>query len=325
MDISRFSNARVLVVGDVMLDRYWWGSVDRISPEAPVPIVRLNKTSAAPGGAANVAVNVAALGGMPFLIGCCGDDVECDQLKDSLNASGVTTEGLLTVASRRTTVKTRIVAHHQQVVRIDQEDARPIGEEESDSVRELIAKYLTESDLVIISDYAKGTLSDGVLSYLIEKSHVAKKAVLVDPKGKHFAKYAGATILTPNRREAAEACSLDETADDLVNLAGEKLIRLGQFENVLITEGEHGMTLFEKDGVFHIDAAAHQVFDVTGAGDTVIATLGIAMAAGFDLRSAVLLANTAAGISVGRIGANAVTVDLLAKEMRRQAVTASKG
>lgn len=310
-NLDSFKNARVLVVGDVMLDRYWWGTVDRISPEAPVPVVRLERTTAAPGGAANVAVNVAALGGTPVLIGCTGDDAEADELRASLREEGVVADHLIKIGSRRTTVKTRIVAHNQQVARIDSEDASTITEDESARVCESVSAALRQIDVAIVSDYAKGFLSRSVLSEVIKACKNAGKTVLVDPKGKDFSKYAGATILTPNRREAAEACKLDESHPEMVKTAGAILLRDFDFKNVLITEGEHGMTLLGTGDAFHIDAAAHQVFDVTGAGDTVIATLGVAIAAGFDLRSSVELANTAAGISVGKVGASSVTAEML--------------
>ncbi len=310
-NLDNFKNVRVLVVGDVMLDRYWWGSVNRISPEAPVPVVQLDRISVAPGGAANVAVNVSALGGKAVLIGCVGTDSEAGELRESLESKGVAADRLVVIESRRTTVKTRIVAHNQQVARIDSEDASTISEDDAARACKAISAALREADVAIVSDYAKGFLSQTVLSHVISECRAAGKKVLVDPKGKDFSKYAGASILTPNRREAAEACKLDESRPEMVIAAGKMLLRDFDFQNVLITEGEHGMTLFGADETFHIDAAAHQVFDVTGAGDTVIATLGVAIASGFDIRSGVELANTAAGIAVGQIGAAAVTVAML--------------
>lgn len=306
-----FNGVGVLIVGDVMLDRYWWGAVNRISPEAPVPVVQLERTSVAPGGAANVAVNVSAFGGKAILIGCVGNDSEAIELRDSLESKGVSSKRLIEIESRRTTVKTRIVAHNQQVARIDIEDASLISENDSEQVCSAISAALADTDVAIVSDYAKGFLSQTVLSYLISECTAAGKKILVDPKGKDFSKYAGASILTPNRREAAEACKLDESHPEMVKTAGAVLLRDFNLQNVLITEGEHGMTLFGSGDTYHIDAAAHQVFDVTGAGDTVIATLGVALAAGRDLRSAVELANAAAGISVGMVGAAPVTVEML--------------
>ena len=188
------------------------------------------------------------------------------------------------------------------MARIDVEDTTEIDEVESDMVCSALSGFISKVDALIISDYAKGFLTTEIVSYLIRAGREAGKSVLVDPKGKDFSKYAGASILTPNRREAAAACDIDELSPDAVQDSGRRLLTELDLQAVLITEGEHGMTLFRSDDTFHVDAAAHQVFDVTGAGDTVIATLGVAIAAGFDLRTAVELANGAAGIAVGKVG-----------------------
>jgi rfaE bifunctional protein kinase chain/domain len=307
-----FTNAKVVVIGDVMLDRYWWGSVTRISPEAPVPVIRLDRTTTAPGGAANVAVNITSLGAQAFLVGCVGTDDEAAQLKSALGNTGVTGEYLESISERRTCVKTRIIAHSQQVARVDSEETTELDEICSSKIRETLSTVLPAADLIIVSDYAKGTLSPAVLSAVFAAALELNKPVLVDPKGKDFSKYAGATVLTPNRREAAEACKLEESMNDMTNIAGGQLIDSFGFPNVLITESEKGMTLFRKGSEpHHYDAASHEVYDVTGAGDTVIATLGVAFAAGFDLPSAVELANTAAGIAVGQIGTAAITAGQL--------------
>ncbi|MGD9627991.1 MAG: D-glycero-beta-D-manno-heptose-7-phosphate kinase [Pyrinomonadaceae bacterium] len=310
-ETSRFSNARVLVIGDVMLDRYWWGSVTRISPEAPVPVVRLDRTSTAPGGAANVAVNISALGASTSLIGFVGKDEEADQLRNALAERSVAADKLMTIASRRTTVKTRIVAHNQHVVRIDSEDTWDISDGETEVLIEMIAEAIPVADVVVLSDYAKGTLSPSVLFRVINLSRELGKPILVDPKGKDFSKYKGASIITPNRREAAEACKLDEFRPRVVSEAGQALLDRYGFAAVLITEGENGMTLFESEDTFHVESTAHQVFDVTGAGDTVISALAVGLASGLKIRDAVELANTAAGIAVGNVGTAAVTVSMI--------------
>jgi len=319
-DAKRFSNARVLVIGDVMLDRYWWGTVSRISPEAPVPVVSLDRTSLAPGGAANVAVNVRALGASVRLIGCVGEDVEAAQLRDALSERSVEADSLVSIDTRRTTVKTRLVAHNQHVVRIDSEDTAEIRDEETEALFEKISIEIPEADIVVLSDYAKGTLRPSLLTQVFGLSTNLGKPVLVDPKGKDFSKYLGASIITPNRREAAEACKLEDSHPRVVLDAGEALLDRYGFASVLITEGENGMTLFERGDTFHVGAAAHQVFDVTGAGDTVISALAVGLASGLELRDAMELANTAAGIAVGNVGTVAVTL-----EMIHNALIASRG
>lgn len=312
MTLDNFHNARILVVGDVMLDRYWWGSVNRISPEAPVPVVRLEKSTFAPGGAANVAVNVAGLGAKAHLLGIVGDDAEAGCLEKSLSDLDVSPEYLIRLAERQTSVKTRIVAHNQQVVRVDNEETTDMAASDCGKVCDAIDKVLPEIDLVIISDYAKGLLNKRVLTHLINAANYAGKKVLVDPKGKDYSKYAGATMITPNRREAAEACGLDDHIEGLVNIAGEKLLRDLNFEAVLITESENGMTLFQKGGQpVHFDAHAQEVYDVTGAGDTVIAALGTAVASGLNLVEASKLANLAAGFAVEKVGTAPVTIEMI--------------
>jgi len=303
-----FSNARIVVIGDVMLDRYWWGSVTRISPEAPVPVIRLDRTTVSPGGAANVAVNISSLGTQAILIGCVGLDEEAEQLRSAIEGKGVSAAHMVSAKERRTSVKTRIVAHSQQVARVDSEDTSEVDEACSVDLIKQIEDVINDAKLVIVSDYAKGVLSTSVLTNIFAKATEFNIPVLVDPKGKDFAKYSGATVITPNRREAAEACKLDESIENITQIAGNHLIESFDFPNVLITESEKGMTLFEKGKEsVHFDAATHEVYDVTGAGDTVIATLGVAIASGFDLPSAVELANMAAGIAVGQIGTAAIT------------------
>lgn len=307
-NLEFFENRKVLIVGDVMLDRYWWGSVNRISPEAPVPVIRLEKITAAPGGAANVAANVRALGAKPFLVGCVGRDEESTILTSSLEKIGVSSQHLSVSDNRPTSVKTRIIAHSQQVARVDRETTNNLTAEEAVAVNRKIAEVLPESDVVLISDYAKGTICDEVLLNVVKWSRESGIPVLVDPKGKDYTKYRGATILTPNRREAAEACKLDDHLPDVTYRAGEKLLAEGEFPNVLITESENGMTLFRKGlEPLHYDALAHEVYDVTGAGDTVIATLAVGIAGGLDIAEAARIANVAAGIAVGQIGAVSVS------------------
>jgi len=310
------SNFKILVVGDVMLDRYWWGDVGRISPEAPVPVVRLLKTTMAAGGAANVAVNIAGLGADPILFGIVGMDDEADLIRGVLKESGVSPVYLVEVADRATTVKTRVIAHSQQVTRIDQETDANVDEAWESRLREKLRSLVSTADAIILSDYAKGLLTDRLVADVIEMAAASEKSVLVDPKGKDYAKYRGATIITPNRREAAEACNFQENLNNMVELAGAKLINDLEIDAVLITQGEAGMTLFRRDYESkHFPAAARKVYDVTGAGDTVIATLGTSLGAGADLESATRLANVAAGLVVEQIGTSAVSLPELQRAM----------
>jgi len=310
--LDKFAKTKVLVVGDIMLDRYWWGTVRRISPEAPVPVVDLQKSTFAPGGAANVALNIAGLGATACFVGIIGTDIEGDTVVDLLENANVSCRSLVRVADRSTSVKTRIVAHSQQVVRVDQETTSDFSDEDHQAVWEGIAELLPDADAVVISDYAKGLLSPSLLFRLIDTAHSYKKVVLVDPKGKNYARYSGASLLTPNRREAAEACNLDENMPDIVEIAGKQLLNELDVETVLITEGEAGMTLFQREKKpTHLTAAAKQIYDVTGAGDTVIASLGVALGAGLDFVKAAGIANLAAGLVVEQVGTTAISRQML--------------
>jgi D-beta-D-heptose 7-phosphate kinase/D-beta-D-heptose 1-phosphate adenosyltransferase len=309
---KQFSGVKILVLGDIMLDQYWWGTVDRISPEAPVPVVSLNEMTVVPGGAANVAANVAGLGAEPLLVGCIGNDNEGSMLTERLSASKISCDFLMRSKDRPTSVKTRVVAHSQHVVRVDKETRGPLGSDAEQQLVDRINDLVERADLVIISDYAKGACSDNVISKTIKAARAKGLAVLVDPKGKDFSRYAGASILTPNRREAADASALDEHLPDVVNLAGPQLVRRLDLDAVVITEGEKGMTLFQRESSsISFGAEAHEIYDVTGAGDTVIAALGVAMAAGMPLIESVRLANTAASLVVEQVGTTAITLDRL--------------
>ena len=317
--IEDLAKAKILVIGDIMLDRYWWGSVSRISPEAPVPIVRLDKASVAAGGAANVAANVAGLGATPILIGIVGADPEADAVRASLAECGVSPSHLVEVASRPTTVKTRIIAHSQQVARVDHEVDEPLSAEASDTLVKSISGFWDDIGAIVISDYAKGVLTSNLLSWIFEASRERGKQVLVDPKGKNYSKYHGASLLTPNRQEAAEACNLEENGQDVIEVSGRRLMSDHKFDAVLITQGEQGMTLFngKKDAV-HFPAMARQVYDVTGAGDTVIATLAASIGAGADLEQAAKLANIAAGIVVEQVGTTTIKASELKNALNGQ-------
>ena len=310
--LKKFSKVKVLVVGDVMLDRYWWGSVNRISPEAPVPVVHLKETSLVAGGAANVAVNIAGLNARPFLVGAIGDDEEAELFPDLLKNSNISPDYLIKLPKHQTTVKTRVVAHSQQVVRIDQELKLNLNNSEEDGIWEKIKHLIQEVDLIVLSDYNKGFLTENLLKRLITTSNKNNKFVLVDPKGKNYNKYTGATILTPNLREIIEACGLEESESNLIEQTGIKLLNTLDLKALLITKGEEGMTLLEKNKKsLHLSARARKVYDVTGAGDTVIATLAVALGAGLSFAESSKAANIAAGIVVEQVGTSTINFDEL--------------
>jgi rfaE bifunctional protein kinase chain/domain len=299
---DKFSRVKVLVAGDVMLDRYWWGTVDRISPEAPVPVVRLNRSESTAGGAANVAANVAGLGATPFLVGLIGDDREGHELSASLVDKNIDPQHLQISKDRPTTVKTRVVAHSHHVVRVDNEHTHQIGESESAQIGETLIAMIAGCDVVLLSDYAKGFLSDHLLARIFAVCAAHSKPVLVDPKGREYAKYKGASLLTPNRGEAVHAAGVEN-----LDVAAQKLLDEVALESLIITQGEHGMTLYRKNaGALNFPAMARKVYDVTGAGDTVISTLAVALGAGCDLEQAAAFANSAAGIVVESVGTTVI-------------------
>jgi len=313
MEITeKFSEVKVLIVGDIMFDRYWWGNVSRISPEAPVPVVNLDKTSLLPGGAANVAANIAGLGAKAYLVGIIGDDAEAKMFSNVLVEANISSSFLVPLKNRQTTVKTRIVAHNQHVVRIDQEDTHILSKEDEQIVLNKIETIIDEVDIVIISDYAKGLITDNLAKRLITKAKSQQKKILVDPKGKNYSKYKGATLLTPNQKEAVQATNLDEYEKQPVENSGKILLENLSLEALLITRGEKGMTLFEKNKeIVYLEALARKVFDVTGAGDTVIAALAVMLASGANFREAANIANISAGLVVEQIGTTAIALKIL--------------
>ncbi|RJQ49491.1 MAG: bifunctional D-glycero-beta-D-manno-heptose-7-phosphate kinase/D-glycero-beta-D-manno-heptose 1-phosphate adenylyltransferase HldE [Gammaproteobacteria bacterium] len=303
MHVPSFNQARVLVVGDVMLDRYWQGEATRISPEAPVPVVRVRHSEARPGGAANVALNAAALGARVTLLGVTGADEEADLLVQQLQAASVECV-FERVAGLKTITKLRVLSHHQQLIRLDFDEAVQ-GMATPDLLR-TFSERLAGADAVILSDYGKGALNEAQV--LIKQARALGKPVLVDPKGRDFTKYRGATLITPNLAEF-EAVAGHCQNDRELERRGERLRRDLDLDALLVTRGEHGMSLLRAGlETLHLPAHAREVYDVTGAGDTVIAMLGAALAAGAELADAARLANLAAGIVVGKLGAATVSV-----------------
>lgn len=315
--IGRFSAARVLVVGDVMLDEYVWGEARRISPEAPVPVVEVERRTFAPGGAANAAANARGLSARVTLGGVVGEDEQAGLLRAELERRGIEHAGLIAEASRPTTTKVRLVAQQQQVARYDVERRDPIGGEVRARLRAWVAAQLPACNACLISDYGKGVASTELVQETIALAARGGTPVVVDPKGADYGRYHGATLVTPNIHETERATGREiANHEDLVTAATELQGLVGGA--VLITRGARGMSLFaENPGqAIEIPAQARAVFDVTGAGDTVAATLAVALAAGASLEEAALLANVAASVVVGQVGTAAITADGLRAELQ---------
>ena len=312
IDIPSFEKARVLVVGDLMLDRYWQGPASRISPEAPVPVVHVRDIEERPGGAGNVALNIARMGAQSTVLGLTGEDDAANALEKGLQAAGVTTR-FVRLNENATVTKLRVMSRHQQLIRLDFEDGF-IGQDLSGQMAEF-AHLLDQHDVVVCSDYGKGTLRN--VQSLIALCREKKIPVLIDPKGTDFEKYAGASLVTPNLSEFEAVVGVCDNEDELVE-NGLQLCRQFDFGALLITRSEHGMSLIQNGGeVFHLPTRAREVYDVTGAGDTVISTLAAALAAGDELQNATALANLAAGIVVGKLGTASVTPEELYQEIHR--------
>jgi D-beta-D-heptose 7-phosphate kinase/D-beta-D-heptose 1-phosphate adenosyltransferase len=303
---------RILLVGDVILDEYIWGDVRRISPEAPVPVVEVRRRTYLPGGAANAAANVVSLGGDALLGGVIGRDSQAGQLCEALAQAHIAADGLIVDPERLTTTKTRIIAHSQQVVRMDSEHRDPLPSATEDALLLWAVRHLANVDACILSDYAKGVVSPRLAQEFIRRARQAGKPVVVDPKGTDYARYRGATVIKPNIHEVERVLKQEIHDDADLLQAGSRLTASLDGTAVLITRGPRGMSLF-RPGVapVHIATVAHNVFDVTGAGDTVVATLAIALGAAVSFEQAVVLANQAAGIVVGKVGTATVTLDEL--------------
>jgi D-beta-D-heptose 7-phosphate kinase/D-beta-D-heptose 1-phosphate adenosyltransferase len=296
------SQARVLVIGDVMLDRYWFGDASRISPEAPVPVVKIKQVDDRPGGAGNVALNVAALGAKVTLVGVTGNDEAARILSEQLAATGVNIQIQL-IDHIPTITKLRVISRHQQLIRLDFEEKFPAFN--SESLLDTFKKALADADLVILSDYSKGTLSQP--KDFINLARAANIPVLIDPKGTDFSVYEGATVITPNLAEFEAVVGPCKNEQDIIQ-KGHQLLKATNISALLLTRGERGMTLLQQDKEeIHMPARAREVFDVTGAGDTVIAVLGTALASGATLPDAVTLASLAAGLVVAKLGAATVS------------------
>jgi len=306
--LNGFAGQRLIVLGDLMLDEFIWGEVRRISPEAPVPVVEVKRETWHLGGAGNVVSNLLELGAQAVPIGVLGDDWAGTRLQRSFAERQAETAGLVCDGSRRTTLKTRIVAHSQQMVRADREDSSPIKGEIENLIIANFNAFLDAADAVIVSDYNKGLLTPRVLQETLQTARSRRKIVCLDPKIRNFAHYRSVTVITPNQLEAERATNIEIHNEPSLVAAARRIREMLDCPNVLITRGEHGMTLLgEQDHVTHIPTTAREVYDVTGAGDTVIATLALALAAGAQVDEAAVIANHAAGVVVGKVGTATVS------------------
>ena len=319
--IKSFQSSNILVIGDLIIDHFIWGNVSRISPEAPVPVVAVKEETKMLGGAANVINNICSLGGKSVLCGVIGEDETGREVVEKLKSLGQTTNGIISEKDRRTSIKTRVVAHNQQVVRFDKESRKEIGPDSVKRILGFIREVMDSLDAVIVADYGKGVISGELLSEirkLLKKSNII---LSVDPKTENFRYYESIDLMTPNHHEAGAFCRVEIVNEETLIQAGTQIIQELNCGSVLITQGKDGMTLFEKGGdISHIPTVARQVFDVTGAGDTVISTLCLGLASGMDLKSAALISNFAAGIVVGEVGTSTVSSEELNKVLNNRLV-----
>ncbi len=315
--LKKFKDQKIAVIGDLILDKYIYGEVDRISPEAPVPIVRVLREKYVPGGAANVAANISTLGGNAYLFGIVGDDQYKDILLQKTAEMNIPTSGIFTDSNKTTIRKTRVIGLNQQLLRIDHENTDYI---ETHMEEKFIKKLMEINDLsaILISDYAKGTITKQLMLRLVQLSKEKNISLVIDPKPKHKEWYAGLTLITPNKKEAQEMSGfMIESENDLIQ-AGEMLVNKFA-SDVIITAGADGMYVFEKTSTHnHIPTKAREVYDVSGAGDTVIATLALALSSKATLKDAAILANQAAGIKVGKIGTSPIFLEELLKEVQEK-------
>ena len=301
--LEKAKSKRIAVIGDVMMDKYVWGTVSRISPEAPVPVVEIDKESMRLGGAANVANNISSLGGHALLLGVVGDDLNGDEFRKTLKDEGTPEEGIVTDASRPTTVKMRVIAHDQHVVRIDSETKRNISDDVQKQLYTILKKNIDSIDGIIIQDYNKGVIVKEFIHSLVELAGQSGKIITVDPKFSNFFEYRGVTVFKPNKKETEEAFGTKLTTEQDIERAGKLLLEKLHARSILMTRSERGMTLFNADGnTVHIPTMARHVADVSGAGDTVIATLTMMLACGADITEASSIANYAGGIVCGEVG-----------------------
>lgn len=316
---SKFKSQKIVVLGDLMLDEYIWGNVKRISPEAPVPVVEVTNESTRLGGAANVALNLLAMGADPLLVGIVGKDRTGQRLVAEARRHGLVTTGILADSGRHTTAKTRVIAHHQHMVRIDKEARHGLDDRIAHQLIKTLEKALDRASALLFEDYNKGVLTPQIIHLGIGLARAAGCLVTVDPKFDNFFSYKGATVFKPNQQETEQALGIRITNDKSLLVAGRTLQERLPGSAILITRGEHGLALFEGQEVTHIPTVAQEVFDVSGAGDTTIAALTLCLASGATLRESAQIANQAAGIEVGKIGIAPVSRQELWGALTKQA------
>lgn len=318
--LKKFRKTSILVVGDIMIDEFIWGNVSRISPEAPVPVVAVTHETLLLGGAANVVNNIHSLGGRVLLVGVIGDDRMGEKINEELARREIDRGGVVIETGRPTTVKTRIVAHSQQVVRFDREKTEPIQVHSQELILRYIEEHWDGVDGIIISDYGKGIITPALMDFVMDKRRTDGKLVAVDPKMSNFDLYKNITVITPNSQEAETAAGTQIRDEKSLQEVGRRLLERFASEAVLITRGEEGMVLFERRGaITTVPTVAKEVYDVTGAGDTVISALTLALAAESDFPQAAVVANYAAGIVVGKVGTATVTPEELKKVLAEYA------
>ncbi|MBS3097657.1 D-glycero-beta-D-manno-heptose-7-phosphate kinase [Candidatus Woesearchaeota archaeon] len=316
--ISQFKNKKILVVGDIMLDKYIWGDVTRISPEAPVQVVSVQAESYAPGGAANVANNIAAFGSDSYMSGIVGKDIANEILLKEMRKRNIKTEYIITDEKKPTIQKVRVIGQRQQLLRIDYEKGEYLSKEIENKILDFVTNKIKGIDGVVISDYAKGVITKNLMMNIIKLCKGNKKIVTIDPKPQNKKFYKDATLITPNCKEASEMTNIEPDSEKNVLKIGKKILKELKAP-VLITRGEKGMTLFETNGkVMNIPTKAKEVYDVTGAGDTVVATVTLALTSGATLRQAAIIANHAAGVVVGKVGTSTLSINELKQSLENE-------
>ena len=316
--ISSLRNAKVLVIGDLILDRYLYGRVDRLSPEAPVPVLDFQREEFILGGATNVAHNISTLGGAVSVCGLTGDDDHSQTFREIMREASIGTEGLIPDSSRPTTVKTRVIGDRQQLVRIDREKRHEISGPALQKLKAFLSKEITEFNSIVISDYGKGVITTEILAFIRELATAHKIPVVVDPKDTHFSNYKGFTVITPNLTEASLGAGFKIKDEDTLLAAGKTLLSIIDCAAILITRGSEGMSLFRKEKkLLNIPTRARGVFDVSGAGDTVVATIALSLASGLAVDEAAHLANWAAGVVVAKYGTATVNISELTDYIKR--------
>lgn len=312
--IHKFPDTKVLVIGDIIMDEYIWGDVSRISPEAPVPVVEVQQDTKMLGGAANVLNNIASLGGRPILCGVIGNDPTGEEIVERVKGLDLVYDGIIFESDRCTSIKTRVVARNQQVVRFDRESRGGIKPESIDKLLVFVKENLDKLDAIIVADYGKGVISAQLMKGLRDIVLDSDIILAVDPKSDNFEYYQGVDLITPNHHEAGAFCRTHIVDEETLTQAGSHMLSELNCRSVLITQGKDGMTLFEDNGAMcHIPTVSRKVYDVTGAGDTVISTFCLGLASGMDLKSAAIISNFAAGIVVGEVGTSTVKAQELEK------------